>query len=549
MFSCPLLLYIKPQLLPPFIAIELVIKPTLVMEITGHLLLVLLLLTNALTISSLDVPRNYGMHLIDRKSEPSSPISGINALNRSSFPQGFVFGAASSSYQIEGGIEDRGRNIWDTFTHKYPEKIVDHSNGDVAIDSYHRYKEDVGLIKGIGFDVYRFSISWSRVLPGGKLSAGVSEKGIQYYKNLINELKAKHIKPYVTLFHWDLPQPLEDEYGGFLSPKIVDDFRDYAELCFKTFGDDVKNWATFNEPWSFSNFGYAAGYLAPGRCSSWLNNNCTGGDSGTEPYLVTHYQLLAHAAAVQLYKQKYQSSQKGIIGIVLVSSWIVPFSTSAADYRASRRALDFQLGWFMGPIVFGEYPATMRALVRKRLPKFSKIESDLLKGSFDFVGINYYTASYAQHAMLSQTQHPSYTTDSRVTLTTQRNGTILGAPAGVYPIGIWRLLLYVKHHYNNPLIIITENGIGETNNSTLTPEEAIRDNFRINYYYRHIQYVQRAIRDGVNLAGYIAWSILDNFEWSQGYTVRFGINYVDYNNGLKRIPKLSAKWFQKFLQK
>ncbi|KAI5390775.1 variant 5, Beta-glucosidase 12, partial [Lathyrus oleraceus] len=243
-------------------------------------------------------------------------VHEVSDFNRSSFPKGFVFGTASSAYQYEGAafeggkgpsiwdnfthkypekIRDRsngaafeggkGPSIWDNFTHKYPEKIRDRSNGDVAVDSYHKYKEDIELIKDLNMDAYRFSISWSRVLPKGKLSGGVNPEGIKYYNNLINELLAKGLQPYVTLFHWDVPHALEDEYGGFLRRRIVDDFRDYAELCFKEFGDRVKHWITINEPWSVSMNAYAFGKFAPGRCSDWLNLNCTGGDSGTEPYL------------------------------------------------------------------------------------------------------------------------------------------------------------------------------------------------------------------------------------------------------------------------
>ncbi|GKU94134.1 hypothetical protein SLEP1_g7662 [Rubroshorea leprosula] len=187
------------------------------------------------------------------------------------------------------------------------EKIAGGSNGDVAIDSYHQYKEDVGIMKEIGLDAYRFSISWSRVLPNGKLSGGINKEGIKYYNNLVNELLANgRIQPFVTIFHWDVSQALEDEYGGFLSPKIADDFRDYAEVCFREFGDRVKHWITLNEPFSFSYGGYATGSLALGRCSNWQKLNCTGGDSRTEPYLVSHHQLLAHAASINLYMLKYQ---------------------------------------------------------------------------------------------------------------------------------------------------------------------------------------------------------------------------------------------------
>ncbi|XP_061367284.1 cyanogenic beta-glucosidase-like isoform X2 [Gastrolobium bilobum] len=489
-------------------------------------------------------------------AEAVAPTLDVSSLNRSYFPAGFIFGTASSAYQYEGAANEdgRGASIWDTFTHKYPDKIEDRSNGDVAIDEYHHYKEDVGIMKDMNVDAYRFSISWSRILPKGKLSGGINQEGVKYYNNLINELLANGLQPFVTLFHWDLPQTLEDEYGGFLSPRIVNDFRDYAELCFKEFGDRVKHWITLNEPWSYSMGGYATGMLAPGRCSQWLNLNCTGGDSGKEPYLVSHYQLLAHAAAVQLYKKKYQASQKGVIGITLVSHWFVPFSNNELDQNAAARAVDFMFGWFMGPLTTGNYPQSMRSRVGSRLPKFSKKQAKLLNGSFDFLGLNYYTTNYAANAPQLSNARPNYLTDSLVNLTTERNGNPIGPRAAskwlyVYPKGIRELLLYTKEKYNNPLIYITENGIDEFNDPTLSLQEALIDTFRIDYYYRHLFYLQSAIRDGVNVKGYFAWSLLDNFEWASGYTVRFGINFVDYKNGLKRHQKLSAKWFKNFLKR
>ncbi|KAI4297461.1 hypothetical protein L6164_037351 [Bauhinia variegata] len=197
----------------------------------------------------------------------------------------------------------RGPSVWDTYTHKYPEKIVDRRNGDVAVDGYSRYKEDVGILKDMNLDAYRFSISWSRILPKGKVRGGINQEGIKYYNNLINELLAK-----------------EDEYGGFLSSHIAKDFQEYADLCFKEFGDRVKHWITLNEPWTVSQGGYASGSMAPGRCSNWMNLNCTGGDTGTEPYLASLHQLLAHATAVRLYRNKYKASQKGLIGIALNSN-------------------------------------------------------------------------------------------------------------------------------------------------------------------------------------------------------------------------------------
>ncbi|KAG4967917.1 hypothetical protein JHK87_033568 [Glycine soja] len=403
-----------------------------------------------------------------------SPIIDIS-LSRNSFPEGFIFGAGSSSYQFEGAAKEGGRepSVWDTFTHNYPGKIMDRSNGDVAIDSYHHYKEDVGMMKDMNLDSYRFSISWSRILPS--------------------------IQPLVTLFHWDLPQALEDEYGGFLSPRIVKDFRDYAELCFREFGDRVKYWVTLNEPWSYSQNGYANGRMAPGRCSAWMNLNCTGGDSSTEPYLVTHHQLLAHATAVRVYKTKYQASQSGVIGITLVANWFLPLRDTKSDQKATERAIDFMYGWFVDPLTSGDYPKSMRSLVRTRLPKFTAEQSKLLIGSFDFIGLNYYSTTYASDAPHLSNARPSYLTDSLVTPAYERDGKPIGIKIAsdwlyVYPRGIRDLLLYTKEKYNNPLIYITENGINEYNEPILSLEESLMDIFRIDYHYRHLFYLRSAIR-------------------------------------------------------
>ncbi|XP_044490211.1 beta-glucosidase 12-like isoform X1 [Mangifera indica] len=476
--------------------------------------------------------------------------------NRSSFPKDFIFGTASAAYQYEGAvnIDGRGPSIWDTFTHKYPERITDRSNGDVADDFYHLYKEDVKIMKEMNTDAFRFSISWSRILPRGKISGGVNKEGINFYNNLIDELLSNGLQPFVTIFHWDLPQALEDEYGGFLSHRIVDDFRDFAELCFKEFGDRVKYWITLNEPLTFSSNGYDTGIYAPGRCSKWVNAACQAGNSATEPYIVGHHLLLSHAAAVKLYKQKYQVIQKGKIGITLVTSWIVPYSKKKPDIEAAYRALDFMFGWYMDPIIYGDYPFSMRNIVRQRLPKFTKEQSDMVKGSFDFIGINYYTADYAANIPVANTVNISYSTDSLANLTTSRNGILIGPQAAsswlyVYPRGLRDLLLYVKEKYNNPLVYITENGIDEFNDASLPLEQALKDPMRIDYYHRHLLFLERAIKEGANVKGYFAWSLLDNFEWSSGSTVRFGINFVDYKNGNKRYPKQSAIWFRNFLQK
>ncbi|KAK7262568.1 hypothetical protein RJT34_30142 [Clitoria ternatea] len=489
-----------------------------------------------------------------RVALPFSPVHDAASLNRTSFPPAFIFGAGSSAYQFEGAVNEggRGESIWDTYTHKHPERIRDRSNGDVTVDQYHRYKEDVGIMKDMNLDSYRFSISWPRILPKGKLSGGINQEGIKYYNNLINELIANGLQPFVTLFHWDLPQTLEDEYGGFLSSQIIDDFRDYADVCFKEFGDRVKYWVTLNEPWLFSLGGYASGLTAPGRCSE---STCLGGDSGTEPYIVTHNQILAHAEVVHLYKTKYQAHQKGKIGITLVSNWFIPLTEkNISDQRAARRALDFQFGWFMEPLTKGEYAKNMRALVGSRLPKFSTWQAKLVNGSFDFIALNYYSSSYIFGASRQSNAKPSFLTDALTNSSFERNGRPLGFRAAsnwifFYPKGLLDLLLYTKNRYNNPLIYITENGMNEFNDPTLSVEEALLDTYRIDYYYRHFFYLRSAIRAGVNVRGFFAWSFLDCNEWFSGFTVRFGLNFVDYKDGLKRYPKLSALWYKNFLKR
>ncbi|KQK18470.1 beta-glucosidase 24 [Brachypodium distachyon] len=475
-------------------------------------------------------------------------------IKRSQFPPEFMFGTASSAYQYEGAVREGGRgpSIWDTFTHNHPDKIANGSTGDVAIDSYHRYKDDVSIMKDLGFDAYRFSLSWSRILPSGKPSGGVNIEGIKYYNNLIDKLISKGIEPFVTLFHWDSPQVLEQQYGGFLSHLIVEDFHDYANICFREFGDRVKYWITLNEPWSFSVGGYSSGILAPGRCSSRQKSGCSMGDSGKEPYIVAHNQLLAHASAVQVYRDKYQMEQKGKIGITIVSNWITPYSNSKEDNDATKRAMDFMYGWFMDPLTKGDYPLSMKTLVGSRLPKFTKEQARALNGSFDFIGLNYYSARYAQNTKHNCKINKSYSTDSRANQRVERNGTYIGPKAGsswlyIYPKGIEELLLYTKETYNNPTIYITENGVDEINNENLPLQEALADNTRIEFYRQHIFHVLRALREGVDVRGYFAWSLFDNFEWMDGYSVRFGLNYVNYKDGLKRYPKRSSQWFQKFL--
>ncbi|KAH7864378.1 hypothetical protein Vadar_028931 [Vaccinium darrowii] len=447
--------------------------------------------------------------LVKSLSHDSVATNVSSSFNRTSFPSDFVFGTASSAYQFEGACKEGGKgvSIYDIFTHKYPDKFMNRSNGDVALDFYHRYKDDVKLMKFMGMDGFRFSISWPRVLPRGKLSGGVNQEGIAFYNNLINELISNGLKPFVTIYHWDLPQILQDEYGGFFSPLILNDFTDFAELCYKEFGDRVKHWITMNEPWTFIDNGYVTGDLAPGRCSAWMNNGCPAGDSATEPYIVAHHMLLCHGAATKIYKQKYQASQKGQIGITLVSHWFVPYSNSKANEKAAQRAIDFMYGWFMHPLTYGEYPQTTCSIVGKRLPGFTPEQAKLVKGSCDFIGLNYYTGNYAANVPYANSVNVSYTSDWQATLTTERNGKPIGNPTGVsifyvFPKGLEDLLIYTKEKYNNPVIFITENGMGDAN--IVTTKEGVKDYTRIYFYRRHLGAVQNAIKAGAKVKGFFA---------------------------------------------
>ncbi|XP_038987027.1 furostanol glycoside 26-O-beta-glucosidase-like [Phoenix dactylifera] len=421
-------------------------------------------------------------------------------------------------------------------------------------------------MKDIGMDSYRFSISWSRILPKGKLKDGVNPEGIKYYNDLINELIKNGIKPFVTLFHWDVPQALEDAYQGFLSIEIVNDFKDFANICFEKFGDRVKYWITLNEPWSFSSLGYSLGEQAPGRSSLGSSE----GDSMKEPYIVAHHLILSHATAARLYKNQFQAEQQGEVGITLVSMWFEPYSKLYQDKEAANRAIEFMLGWYMDPLVYGDYPFNMRALVGERLPFFTSEQSEMIKESYDFIGINYYTSRYAKSVSISQNYSPTISIndsyaeqfvmsiDSTCPIIilffiaeTKDDGVPIGQLDGtwiyVYPHGIKNLLLYTKRRYKDPKIYITENGTCEPDNSILTLKQARDDPHRINYLSVHLAQIREAIQEGVLVKGYFAWSLTDNFEWDKGYTQRFGLTYIDYDDDLQRYPKKSAEWFTRFL--
>lgn len=461
-----------------------------------------------------------------------------SSMSMRTFPADFIWGTATSSYQIEGGwnADGKGPSIWDAFT-QIPGRIHEGETGDIACDHYHRWREDVQLMKQLGVNAYRFSIAWSRILPDGT-NKQVNQAGIDFYSQLIDELLANGIQPWVTLYHWDLPLALEMEKDGWLNPQIADAFADYAAVCFEHFGDRVKNWITLNEPWVVAVLGYGQGVFAPGRTSN------------SEPYLAAHHLLLAHAKAVQVYRTKYQAEQGGQIGMSNNCDWREPLTDSPADVEAAQRALEFFVAWFADPIYHGRYPQCMIDRLGDRLPKFSAEEVALLKGSSDFFGLNHYTTMLAADSGGEVVQGNVYgngglSEDQDVVLQQDPSWELTNMQWAVVPWGCKKLLHWLADRYDNPPIIITENGGAFPDE---LKEGKVDDQDRLQFVKSYLTACHEAIEEGVNLKGYMLWSFMDNFEWASGYSKRFGIHYVDFET-LERIPKASAIWYSEVVNR
>jgi beta-glucosidase len=425
----------------------------------------------------------------------------------------FTFGVATASFQIEGGIEHRLPCIWDTFC-RTEGAIADKSTGDIACDHYHLWQQDVEMINSLEVDAYRLSVSWGRVM---NQDGSPNQEGIAFYTNLLDALLAKNIKPFVTLYHWDLPQYLEDD-GGWLNRKTAYKFKEYTALVVKAFGDRVYSYATLNEPFCSAYLGYEIGIHAPG---------IKGKEFGKK---AAHHLLLAHGLAMEVLTTL---SPNTLNGIVLNFTPCYPHADNSADIAAAKYADDYFNQWYIKPIFDAQYPKILSSLPAAEHPDIVEGDLAIISHPVDFLGVNYYTRAIYQadnKEIYSQVMYDDvHLTD-------------MGWE--VYPQGFTDLLVALNEEYDLPPIYITENGAAMPDKMI---DNAVIDNDRFNYYNSHLNAVNKAIDKGVDIKGYFAWSLMDNFEWAEGYLKRFGIVYVDYQTQ-ERTIKASGYAYRDFVK-
>ena len=431
------------------------------------------------------------------------------------FPDDFVWGCATSAYQIEGSplADGAGMNVWHRFSHT-PGRVVNNETGDVACDHYRRFESDIELMHQLGLQAYRFSIAWSRVLPEGV--GRVNPAGLDFYERLVDRLLSKGIQPTATLFHWDLPAALDDR-GGWLNRDIANWFADYADIVFRRFDDRIRLWATHNEPWVVSDNGYLHGTAAPGHRNRF------------EAPIATHNLMRAHGAAVQAYR----ATGRHQIGLVVNIEPKYAASESAEDLAATRRAEAQMNRQFIEPALLGRYPDELREIFGEAWPDWPAEDLRQICQPIDFVGLNYYTRAVTRHDPNAWPLRASSVRQQ------QHQHTEMGWE--IFPQGLTDTLLWLKDRFGNPPVYITENGAAFAD----PPQVAgavLDDPPRVEYFRTHIRAVHDALRAGADIRGYFAWSMLDNFEWALGYSKRFGIIHVD-DQTQKRTLKASAKFY------
>ncbi len=440
------------------------------------------------------------------------------------FPDGFIWGSATSSYQIEGAWNEdgKGESVWDAICHKKG-FIHNDDTGDIACDHYHRYKQDVQLMKEMNLQSYRFSVSWPRIFPIGV--GKINPKGVEFYDNLINELIANDIEPFVTLYHWDLPLTLQNN-GGWENREIVDAFVDYARFMFDNFGDRVKKWITFNEPLVFAVWYPLRGFYGKKDLKSIMS--------------ATHIVNIAHAKAIEAYRDSENSD--GQIGTTLNINAIYPKTDSSLDNEAATIIDGLTNRWFLDPVLKGTYPRDILNLLERYFNFPSFLDEDiqiLIDNPSDFLGINNYTCTRANLDEPIKGPEDFY---RMITPGKAEEGVEVSYMGWeIYPDGLYDLLKRVDKEYDSPLIYITENGMGAKDD--IIVDKVVQDDDRLSYLKRYLEAANRAIKEGVNLKGYFVWSLMDNFEWVWGYSKRFGIIRIEYETQ-ERMWKKSSLWYR-----
>jgi beta-glucosidase len=431
------------------------------------------------------------------------------------FPEDFAWGAATAAYQVEGATHEdgRGESIWDRFA-ATPGTIANGDDASVACDSYHRYREDVGLMHELGLNAYRFSIAWPRILPEGR--GWPNAAGLDFYDRLVDALLERGIEPYATLYHWDLPQALEDR-GGWPARATVDAFAEYVEIVASRLGDRVSHWITQNEPWVISWLGYGYGEHAPGRTSE------------ADAVAAAHHVLLAHGRAVEVVRREVPGAQ---LGITLDLIPMHPLTGSEDDAVACRVEDGTRNRWFLEPVLRGTYPADILPRFEPLLPFAWEEDLRLIGAPIDLLGVNYYRRHIVRAGDdgLPVVVHPE-------------EGQITEMGWEVYPQGLYELLVGMLGEWDTPPLYVTENGAAFPDSRL---NGTVHDPARTAYIESHLEAMSRAIADGAPLRGYFVWSLLDNFEWARGFAKRFGIVYVDYET-LERVPKSSFRWYRDFI--
>ena len=433
------------------------------------------------------------------------------------FPESFLWGASTSAYQIEGSplADGAGPSIWQRFAHS-PGRTSNGDTGDIACDHYRRYGDDVTLMRELGLQAYRFSISWSRILPEG--TGRVNKGGLDFYERLVDALLAANITPNATLFHWDLPAALDDR-GGWLNRDVAEWFGEYASIVFAALGDRVPMWATLNEPWVVTDGGYLHGALAPGHRNLF------------EAPIASHNLMRAHGMGVQAFRAE---SRVGQVGLVVNLEPKDPATPSAEDAAAAQRGDAYMNRQYLDPVFKGGYPDEMRDIFGVAWPDFPSGDFALIGQKIDFLGINYYTRGVVRDDPLAL--------PVRIAYVRQREHAYTETGWEMHPQSLTRTLLWVTERYGRIPLYVTENGAAFYD-APHAIDGVVHDPLRVWYYREHLKACHQAIARGADLRGYFAWSLLDNYEWSHGFSKRFGIVHVNYDT-LERTPKASALFYR-----